>query len=88
MVKKTVSFCVDEEIWELAKVKLDQPRGEFLEDQLKYAIELADDKESVILKKIVEKHEELSVLESQLCSLREARLSKKLKMNLVFLIMQ
>lgn len=81
MVKKVVSLRIDEELWEEAKQVLSQPIAEYISERLKYAVSTVDDKESIIIKEIAEKHEEINVLESQLCSLREKRLNKEINSN-------
>ena len=51
-MKKSVTLTIDSMIWEQAKEKLPQSRSEFVEEQLRKAIGLSDDKkEAKICKK-------------------------------------
>ena len=68
-------------IWEQAKEKLPQGRSEFVEEQLRKAIGLSDDKETELRKKIAKHQDEINVLESQLCKIREERLKKEKAIN-------
>lgn len=76
-MKKTVALTIDSIIWEQAKEKLPQGRSEFVEEQLRKAIGLSDDKETELRKKIAKHQDEINVLESQLCKIREERLKNK-----------
>ena len=68
-------------IWEQAKEKLPQSRSEFVEEQLRKAIGLSDDKETELRKKIAIHQDEINVLESQLCKIREERLKNEKQDN-------
>ncbi|MCC7554352.1 MAG: hypothetical protein KO202_07695 [Methanobacteriaceae archaeon] len=83
MVKKNVTISIDEEVWQLASKKLDNGRSGFIEDQLKRVIGLEDDHERELLKLISEKQDELNVLESKLCKVREKRLKKSKENNIL-----
>ena len=76
-MKKSVTLTIDSMIWEQAKEKLPQGRSEFVEEQLRKAIGLSDDKETELRKKIAIHQDEINVLESQLCKIREERLNEK-----------
>lgn len=80
-MKKTVALTIDSMIWEQAKEKLPQGRSEFVEEQLRKAIGLSDDKETELRKKIAKHQDEINVLESQLCKIREERLKKEKAIN-------
>lgn len=69
-MKKSVTLTIDSMIWEQAKEKLPQGRSEFVEEQLRKAIGLSDDKETELRKKIAIHQDEINVLESQLCKIR------------------
>lgn len=73
--KKKVSISIDPEIWENAKLKLDNCSA-FIEEQLDVYLSNDLTEERELLKLIEEKNAELSILEGKLCKLREARLSK------------
>ena len=75
--KKSVSLTIDETLWELAKDKLPISRSEFLETQLRRALEV-DDPEDKLLEKIRKTKSELNVLEEKLCNLRH---QKKLELK-------
>lgn len=75
-MKKNVTLTIDSHLWELSKNKLDCSRSEFFEEQLKKAIGLADDEETLLRKKIVEHQNEINVLESKLCKIREQKMKK------------
>lgn len=77
MSKKSVTITMDETIWELAKDKLPISRSEFLETQLRRALEV-DDPEDKLLEKIRKTKSELNVLEEKLCNLRH---QKKLELK-------
>lgn len=74
--KKKVTITIDPIIWEVAKEKLPCGRSEFIEDQLRKGIGFADDKETKLRKEIGKRQEEINVLESQLCKIREEKLKK------------
>lgn len=75
--KKAVTFMVDPSIWNLAKNKLNCSRSEFLEEQLKRAVNLEENEETILRKEIASLQEEINVRESKLCKLREKRLKKE-----------
>lgn len=80
-MKKSVTLTIDSMIWEQAKEKLPQGRSEFVEEQLRKAIGLSDDKETELRKKIAKHQDEINVLESQLCKIREERLKNEKQNN-------
>ena len=80
-MKKSVTLTIDSMIWEQAKKKLPQGRSEFVEEQLRKAIGLSDDKETELRKKIAIHQDEINVLESQLCKIREERLKNEKQDN-------
>lgn len=80
-MKKSVTLTIDSMIWEQAKEKLPQSRSEFVEEQLRKAIGLSDDKEKELRKKIAIHQDEINVLESQLCKIREERLKNEKQDN-------
>lgn len=80
-MKKSVTLTIDSMIWEQAKEKLPQSRSEFVEEQLRKAIGLSDDKETELRKKIAKHQDEINVLESQLCKIREERLKNEKQNN-------
>ena len=81
IMKKSVTLTIDSIIWEQAKEKLPQSRSEFVEEQLRKAIGLSDDKETELRKKIAKHQDEINVLESQLCKIREERLKNEKQDN-------
>lgn len=80
-MKKSVTLTIDSMIWEQAKEKLPQSRSEFVEEQLRKAIGLSDDKETELRKKIAIHQDEINVLESQLCKIRAERLEHERSVN-------
>ncbi|MFR8879517.1 MAG: hypothetical protein ACLVGV_07730 [Methanobrevibacter smithii] len=80
-MKKTVTLTIDAVVWEQAKEKLPCGRSEYIEEQLRKGIGLSDDKEVELRKKIAKHQDEINVLESQLCKIREERLKKEKAVN-------
>lgn len=80
-MKKTVTLTIDAVVWEQAKEKLPCGRSEYIEEQLRKGIGLSDDKEVELRKKIAKHQDEINVLESQLCKIREERLKKEKAIN-------
>ena len=72
-IKRCIS--IDEDVWEKAGGKLEN-RSAFIENQLRLAVDLANDEEDELLKKKKKKREEINVLEDELCSYRKKRLKK------------
>ena len=73
-----VSFMVDSEVWKEAKNKLGTTRSEFLEEQLRLAI---DDEENSLRKEIAELQNEINARESRLCKIRAERLEHERSVN-------
>jgi predicted nuclease with TOPRIM domain len=71
-MKTNATITIDPNIWNLAKSKLPCSRSEFIEKQLKMALNV-DDPESELLKKIETKQNELNVLKDKLCSIRRLK---------------
>ncbi len=77
--KIQVSFMVDSEVWKEAKNKLGTTRSEFLEEQLRLAIDLSEDEENSLRNEIIDLQNEINVKESRLCKLRAERLENERK---------
>lgn len=80
-MKKTVTLTIDAVVWEQAKEKLPCGRSEYIEEQLRKGIGLSDDKETELRKKIAKHQDEINILESQLCKIREERLKNEKQNN-------
>ncbi len=79
--KIQVSFMVDSEVWKEAKNKLGTTRSEFLEEQLRLAIDLSEDEENSLRKEIAELQNEINARESRLCKIRAERLEHERSVN-------
>lgn len=82
MTKIRRNISIDEDVWELAKIKISEPLSCFIQKQLEIACNLADDKLE-IEKELYEKEQEILALRSQLQKInREEALRKKANYNL------
>ena len=70
--KVNATITVDKNVWNLAKSKLSCSRSEFIEKQLKMALDI-DDPESELLEKIKSRQNEINVLKDKLCNLRRIK---------------
>ena len=73
-IKRCIS--VDENVWELAKIKISEPLSCYIQKQLEIACDLSDDK-LIIEKELYEKEQECIALRSQLVKLEEEEKLKK-----------
>lgn len=82
MAKIRRNISIDENVWELAKVKISEPLSCFIQKQLEIACNLADDKLE-IEKALYEKEQEVTALRGQLWKLeQEEKLRKESNYNL------
>ena len=82
MTKIRRNISIDEEVWELAKIRISEPLSCFIQKQLELACNLADDKLE-IEKELYEKEQEVLALRSQLEKInKEEMLKKKANYNL------
>lgn len=71
-MKKTVTFTIDDNLWELAKNKLPTSRSQFIENQIRLAVEKESD-EAKLIHEISKLQDEINVKQSQLCQIREQK---------------
>lgn len=70
--KKKVNITIDEDIWELAKTKLPTSRSQFIENQIRLALQNESD-EAKLIKEISQLQDEINVKQARLCQLREQK---------------
>jgi len=79
-IKRCIS--IDENVWELAKIKISEPLSCYIQKQLEIACDLSDDK-LVLEKELYEKEQECIALRSQLVKLeKEEKLKREANYNL------
>ena len=76
MVKIRRNISIDEDVWELAKIKISEPLSCYIQKQLEIACNLSDDKLE-IEKALYEKEQEITALRSQLFKIEKEEQLKK-----------
>lgn len=82
MSKIRRNISIDEEVWELAKVRISEPLSCYIQKQLEIACNLSNDK-LVLERELYEKEQEVTALRSQLIKIeREEKLKKEANYDL------
>lgn len=76
MVKIRRNISIDEDVWELAKIKISEPLSCYIQKQLEIACNLSNDKLE-IEKQLYEKEQEITALRSQLFKIEQEEQLKK-----------
>lgn len=76
MAKIRRNISIDEEVWELAKLKISEPLSCYIQKQLEIACNLSNDK-LTIEKALYEKEQEVTALRSKLFTIEQEEQLKK-----------